>query len=78
MEIGRDWDPVWKNRWPKEANSPGFKQTMLQFFQVGHCWVSVRGLSFTILKGMPRVTRGRDAFCSIGTGSSRVLLRPKD
>ncbi|KAI9574757.1 hypothetical protein HD554DRAFT_2166216 [Boletus coccyginus] len=33
MEIGRDWDPVWKNKWPKEADSPGFKQTMLQFFQ---------------------------------------------
>lgn len=38
IEIGRDWDPVWKNRWPKEADSPGFKQTMLQFFQVGHRW----------------------------------------
>ncbi|KAH0839850.1 hypothetical protein J3R83DRAFT_800 [Lanmaoa asiatica] len=33
MEIGRDWDPIWKNKWPKEADSPGFKQTMLQFFQ---------------------------------------------
>lgn len=41
MEIGRDWDLVWKNKWPKEADAPEFKRTMLQFFQVGHCW-SVR------------------------------------
>ena len=34
IEIGRDWDPTWKNKWPKEADSPGFKHTMLQFFQV--------------------------------------------
>ena len=34
MEIGRDWDPVWKNKWPKESDVPGFKNTMLQFFQV--------------------------------------------
>lgn len=33
MEIGRDWDPVWKNKWPKESDVPGFKSTMLQFFQ---------------------------------------------
>ncbi|KIJ69981.1 hypothetical protein HYDPIDRAFT_171907 [Hydnomerulius pinastri MD-312] len=36
MEIGRDWDPVWKNKWPKESDAPGFKQTMLQFFQTCH------------------------------------------
>ncbi|KAF8842759.1 Clavaminate synthase-like protein [Paxillus ammoniavirescens] len=36
MEIGRDWDPVWKNKWPKEVDAPGFKQTMLQFFQTCH------------------------------------------
>ncbi|KAG6378643.1 hypothetical protein JVT61DRAFT_12913 [Boletus reticuloceps] len=36
MEIGRDWDLVWRNKWPKEVDSPGYKQTMLQFFQVGH------------------------------------------
>ena len=35
MEIGRDWDPVWKNRWPQEPDCPGFKDTMLKFFQVG-------------------------------------------
>lgn len=34
MEIGRDWDKTWKNRWPQEQDAPGFKQTMLQFFQV--------------------------------------------
>ncbi|KAG8218562.1 hypothetical protein J3R82DRAFT_4203 [Butyriboletus roseoflavus] len=36
MEIGRDWDPIWKNKWPKEADSPEFKRTMLQFFQTCH------------------------------------------
>ncbi|KAG9315920.1 hypothetical protein JVU11DRAFT_3571 [Chiua virens] len=33
MEIGRDCDPVRKNKWVKEADSPGFKDTMLEFFQ---------------------------------------------
>lgn len=33
MEIGRDWDAVWKNRWPTEADVPLFKQTMLDFYQ---------------------------------------------
>ncbi|KAI6047504.1 hypothetical protein EDC04DRAFT_2864561 [Pisolithus marmoratus] len=36
MEIGRDWDPVWRNKWPKETDVPGFKDTMLQFFQTCH------------------------------------------
>ncbi|KAH7887559.1 hypothetical protein F5I97DRAFT_1925999 [Phlebopus sp. FC_14] len=36
MEIGRDWDPVWKNKWPKESDVPGYKQAMLQFFQSCH------------------------------------------
>ncbi|KAG9315772.1 Clavaminate synthase-like protein [Chiua virens] len=36
MEIGREWDPVWKNKWVREADSPGFKDTMLQFFQTCH------------------------------------------
>ncbi|KAI6035058.1 hypothetical protein F5J12DRAFT_790770 [Pisolithus orientalis] len=36
MEIGRDWDPVWKNKWPKEIDVPGFKDTMLQFFRTCH------------------------------------------
>ncbi|THH19770.1 hypothetical protein EW146_g1443 [Bondarzewia mesenterica] len=34
MEIGRDWDKTWKNQWPQESDTPGFKQTMLDFFQV--------------------------------------------
>ena len=34
MEIGYDWDTTWKNRWPQEGDVPGFKQTMLSFFQV--------------------------------------------
>ncbi|KAH7930720.1 Clavaminate synthase-like protein [Leucogyrophana mollusca] len=36
MEIGRDWDPVWKNKWPRETDAPGFKETMLTFFQTCH------------------------------------------
>ena len=34
MEIGRDWDPTWKNKWPQESDVPGFKDTMKAFFQV--------------------------------------------
>ncbi|KAJ7490307.1 hypothetical protein B0H11DRAFT_2156573 [Mycena galericulata] len=36
MEIGRDWDSAWKNQWPNAANAPGFKETMLNFFQTCH------------------------------------------
>lgn len=36
MEIGRDWDPVWRNKWPEETDVPGFKDTMLQFFRTCH------------------------------------------
>lgn len=78
MEIGRDWDPVWKNKWPKEADSPGFKQTMLQFFQAGHHCPVYRGLCLMILKDMPRVARRRNAFCCIGARPRRILLRPKE
>lgn len=34
MEIGRDWDTVWQNKWPAESDCPGFKDSMLKFFQV--------------------------------------------
>jgi isopenicillin N synthase-like dioxygenase len=34
MEIGRDWDKTWRNYWPQESDVPGFKQTILDFFQV--------------------------------------------
>lgn len=34
MEIGRDWDADWRNRWPQETDVPLFKRTMLDFFQV--------------------------------------------
>jgi hypothetical protein len=34
MEIGRDWDETWRNRWPQESDVPGFKQTMVDFFKV--------------------------------------------
>jgi isopenicillin N synthase-like dioxygenase len=34
MEIGRDWDKTWRNHWPQESDVPGYKQTMLDFFQV--------------------------------------------
>ncbi|KAH7105489.1 Clavaminate synthase-like protein [Auriculariales sp. MPI-PUGE-AT-0066] len=36
MEIGRDWDATWRNQWPVEAAVPGFKSTMLDFFQRCH------------------------------------------
>lgn len=36
MEIGRDWDTTWKNKWPQESDAPGFKDTMKSFFQVGN------------------------------------------
>ncbi|KAI0322455.1 hypothetical protein OF83DRAFT_1093395 [Amylostereum chailletii] len=36
MEIGRDWDKVWKNQWPQESVAPAFKHTMLEFFQTCH------------------------------------------
>jgi len=36
MEIGRDWDSVWKNRWPSESVTPGFKQRMLDFYETCH------------------------------------------
>lgn len=36
MEIGRDWDNVWKNQWPNEADVPLFKTSMLDFYQTCH------------------------------------------
>ena len=36
MEIGRDWDPTWKNQWPQESDAPGFKRTMLDFYETCH------------------------------------------
>ncbi|KDQ64401.1 hypothetical protein JAAARDRAFT_145047 [Jaapia argillacea MUCL 33604] len=36
MEIGRDWDPTWKNKWPREHDVSDFKPTMLNFFQTCH------------------------------------------
>ncbi|TFY69974.1 hypothetical protein EVJ58_g83 [Rhodofomes roseus] len=36
MEIGRDWDKTWKNRWPEESAVPGFRETMLHLFQECH------------------------------------------
>ncbi|KAK7054185.1 BTB domain-containing protein [Favolaschia claudopus] len=36
MEIGRDWDSVWANQWPKETDAPEFKSTMLDFFRQCH------------------------------------------
>ena len=41
MEIGRDWDPLYKNKWPAEQDCPEFKSTMLQFFEVGFYYVSL-------------------------------------
>jgi isopenicillin N synthase-like dioxygenase len=34
MEIGRDWDKTWRNHWPQESDAPGFRETMVDFFQV--------------------------------------------
>ena len=34
MEIGRDWDPLYKNKWPQEKDCPEFKSTMIDFFKV--------------------------------------------
>lgn len=36
MEIGRNWDPTYKNHWPQESDAPGFKSTTLSFFQTCH------------------------------------------
>jgi len=36
MEIGRDWDSEWLNRWPHESDAPGFKTTMLDFYKECH------------------------------------------
>jgi len=36
MEIGRDWDKTWKNRWPQGGAVPDFRETMLHFFQTCH------------------------------------------
>ncbi|TRM68175.1 hypothetical protein BD626DRAFT_480999 [Schizophyllum amplum] len=36
MEIGRDWDSVWPNQWPKTEVLPSFKPFMLDFFQTCH------------------------------------------
>lgn len=36
MEIGRDWDSVWPNQWPHDADAPEFKVTMLDFFRRCH------------------------------------------
>ncbi|KAF8517875.1 hypothetical protein JB92DRAFT_2904814 [Gautieria morchelliformis] len=36
MEIGRDWDVTWKNKWPQESDAPGFKDTAKALFQTCH------------------------------------------
>ncbi|THH30679.1 hypothetical protein EUX98_g3496 [Antrodiella citrinella] len=36
MEIGRDWDTIYKNHWPQESDAPGFKSTITEFFQTCH------------------------------------------
>ncbi|GJJ07522.1 hypothetical protein Clacol_001724 [Clathrus columnatus] len=36
MEIGRDWDINYKNKWPSESDVPGFKDFMKDFFQTCH------------------------------------------
>ncbi|KIM26349.1 hypothetical protein M408DRAFT_330697 [Serendipita vermifera MAFF 305830] len=36
MEIGRDWDATWKNKWPQDSLVPKFRPTFLDFFQTCH------------------------------------------
>lgn len=36
MEIGRDWDPTWRNHWPEETAVPHFKSTFMDFFRTSH------------------------------------------
>jgi len=43
MEIGRDWDTTWKNQWPSEAQAPGFKQNMLDFYEVSCLYTNYFG-----------------------------------
>ena len=45
MEIGRDWDSDWKNQWPSESIMPGFKQRMLDFYEVREI------VNFTLITG---------------------------
>jgi isopenicillin N synthase-like dioxygenase len=49
MEIGRDWDKTWRNHWPQESDAPGFKQTMMDFFQVCGKTQYIRLCSFIII-----------------------------
>ena len=44
MEIGRDWDPTRKNKWPQESDVPGFEDTMKAFFQVGDARLCITNL----------------------------------
>lgn len=37
IEIGYELDTIWKNKWLEEGDAPGFKQTILSFFQVRGC-----------------------------------------
>ncbi|KAJ6538542.1 hypothetical protein DFH09DRAFT_1177172 [Mycena vulgaris] len=36
MEIGPDWDYVWKDQWPAETDVPEFKKSMLGFWKQCH------------------------------------------
>jgi hypothetical protein len=51
MEIGRDWDATWQNRWPQESDAPGFKPTMLAFYQV---WRSSQTLDVVLAVTLAR------------------------
>jgi isopenicillin N synthase-like dioxygenase len=41
IEIGYEWHNTWKNHWPQEGDAPGFKQTMMSFFQVRACFLAL-------------------------------------
>ncbi|EEB94362.1 hypothetical protein MPER_06836, partial [Moniliophthora perniciosa FA553] len=42
METGRDWDSEWRNMCPQESDAPGFKQTMLGFYQASAKIINLR------------------------------------
>lgn len=50
IEIGREWDKTWRNHWPQESDAPGFKQTMLDFFQVCFQTQYIHLCSLTIIQ----------------------------
>ncbi|KAG9125826.1 hypothetical protein FRC07_006054 [Ceratobasidium sp. 392] len=55
MEIGRDWDATWSNRWPNPKDAPEFKKTFLSFFQAsfGIHTMGDKIIDFTLISDLP-------------------------